>query len=74
MRYEVEVSFHRDFVEVEGSRISVGLTSRPEKGEANRELIRKLAKHFKVPSSQVRILSGLKSRNKIVEIAGDTTP
>ena len=68
MRYEVEVKFHRDFVEVRGDRIIVGLTSKPERGKANRELIKKLAKHFKVSQSQVRIVSGLRSRNKIVEI------
>ena len=68
MRYEVEVSFHKDFLKVEANKIMVGLTSKPEKGKANLELIKKLAKHFKVSSSQVRIVSGLKSRRKIVEI------
>ncbi|RLI00384.1 DUF167 domain-containing protein [Candidatus Bathyarchaeota archaeon] len=68
MRYEVEVTFHRDFLKVEANKIMIGLTSKPEKGKANLELIKKLAKHFKVPSSQIRIVSGLKSRRKIVEI------
>ncbi len=68
MRYEVEVKLHRDFIEVDGSRIVVGLTAKPERGEANRELIRKLAKQFDVPSSHVKIVSGLKSKSKIVEI------
>jgi uncharacterized protein (TIGR00251 family) len=68
VRYEVEVKFHRDSIEVNGNRILVGLTSKPERGEANRDLIRKLAKHFKVSTSQVRIVSGLKSKNKVVEI------
>jgi len=53
---------------VEGNRIVVGLTSKPEKGKANRELIKKLAKHFKVSSSRVKIVAGLKSRRKIVEV------
>ena len=68
MRYEVEVKFHKDFIEVDGNKILVGLTSKPEKGEANRELVRKLAKHFKVSTAQIRIISGLKSKRKIVEI------
>jgi uncharacterized protein (TIGR00251 family) len=55
-------------VKVQGNRILVGLTSRPEKGKANLELIRKLARHFKVSSSHVRIISGLKSRRKTVEV------
>lgn len=70
MRYEVEVEFHRDFIKVEGNKIIVGLTSMPEKGKANLELIKKLAKYFKVSSSQVKIVAGLKSRKKIVEIIG----
>ena len=68
MRYEIEVKFHKDFIEVNGNRILVGLTSKSEKGEANRELIRKLAKHFKVSTSQIRIAVGLKSKSKVVEI------
>jgi hypothetical protein len=68
MRYKIEVRFHRDFIEVYEHRIVVGLTSKPEQGRANRELIRKLAKHFNVSTSQVSIISGLRSRDKIVEI------
>ena len=68
MRYDVEVEFRNDFVRVDGNRILVGLRSRPVKGKANLELIKKLAKYFKVSSSQVRIVSGLKSRRKTVEI------
>jgi uncharacterized protein (TIGR00251 family) len=70
LRYEVEVEFHRDFIKVEGNKIIVGLISMPEKGKANLELIKKLAKRFKVSSSQVKIVAGLKSRKKIVEIIG----
>jgi len=68
MNYEVTVKLHRDFVRVDGNNITIGLTSRPEKGKANVELIKKLARHFNVSSSQVRIMSGFKSKRKIVEI------
>ncbi len=68
MRYEVEVKFHENFIKVEGNKIFVGLTSKPEKGKANLELIKKLAKYFKVSSSHIRIVAGLKSRRKIVEV------
>jgi len=68
MKYDVEVTFHGDFVQVEGNKIQVGLTSKPERGKANKELVKKLAKHFNVPSSHVNIISGLKSRDKVVEI------
>ena len=68
MRYEVKVEFHQDFIKVDGNTIVVGLTSKPEKGKANVELIKKLAEHFNVSSSQVKIVSGFKTRRKIVEI------
>ena len=68
MKYEVEVVFHKDFVKVEGNKIIVGLSSKPEHGKANLELTKKLAKHFNVSSSQIKILAGLKSRRKVVEV------
>ena len=57
MLYNVEVRFHRDFIEVDGDRIVIGLTSKPEQGKAYRELIKKLAEHFNVSTSQVSFLS-----------------
>ena len=71
MRYEVEVVFHKEFIKVEDDKIIVGLTSKPKRGRANLELIRKLAKHFNVSSSQIRIVSGMKSRRKIIEVIKD---
>jgi len=68
MKYKIKVKFHEDFVKIDGSSILIGLKSKPERGEANKELIKKLAEHFNVHSSRVRILSGFKARNKIVEI------
>ena len=66
--YEVKVEFHKDFIRVEGNRIIVGLTSKPEKGKANAELIKKIATYFNISSLQVKIVSGFKSRRKMVEI------
>lgn len=58
MIYKVSVTFHKDFIEVNNDEISVGIKSNPEKGEANRELIKKLSKYFNVSQSQVKITSG----------------
>ncbi len=68
MIYKVNVEFHKNFLKVNENQIIVGLTSKPERGKANRELIRKLAKHFNISTSQVRILKGHRSHSKIVEI------
>lgn len=67
------MEFHKDFVIVNRDKITVGITSKPENGKANLELIKKLAKHFNVSSSNVKIISGFKSRRKIVEIINDTS-
>ena len=48
--------------------LRVKLKSPPIKGQANRELIERLAKYYKVSKSQVNIISGQTSKNKIVEI------
>ncbi len=66
--YEIKVEFHKDFIRVEGNRIIVGLTSKPEKGKANAELIKKIATYFNISSLQVKIVSGFKSRRKMIEI------
>ncbi|MGC8935821.1 MAG: DUF167 domain-containing protein [Candidatus Methanomethylicaceae archaeon] len=68
MRFEVEVKFREDFLKVEGDKIFVGLKQRPEGGKANIELIKKLAKHFMVAPSQVQIVSGMRSRKKVIYI------
>ncbi len=42
----------------------------PKEDKANKELIETLAEYFKVPKSQISILTGLKSKQKIVNIEG----
>ena len=46
----------------------MSVRSPPLEGKVNAELIEALAKCFGVPKSRVRIVSGQKSRKKIVEI------
>ena len=55
-------------MEVNSGEIIVGVMARPEKGKANEEVIKKIAKYFGVPKSFVRIISGATSRKKIVEV------
>ena len=68
MRYSVTVKFKKDFVRVDGNQIVVGIQAKPEKGKANKELIQKIASHFKIAQSRVRIHSGLQSKRKVIEI------
>jgi len=62
------VEFNKDFVEVDGNQITVGIKSKPIGGAANNEVIKKLAKHFGTSSANVVIKSGHKSKEKIIEI------
>ena len=68
MRYQIRVKLKQDFIKQESGDLSVGIKAPPEKGKANQELIKKLAKYFEVDESKVKIISGLSSRNKVVEI------
>ena len=53
----------------EGDSFVVNVKEPPKEGTANRAVIKLLAHHFGVPQSQVRILSGFRSRNKVIEVA-----
>lgn len=57
-----------EFAGKHGDRIKVRVAGRAVEGKANEALIEFLAAHFRVPRRNVRILSGLKSRHKRVEI------
>lgn len=54
----------------EDGSLVICLKSPPVNGKANDELIKLLAKEFKVPKSSVRIKSGQSSKQKLVEIDG----
>lgn len=64
----MHVEFNKDSVEVSGSEITIGIKSKPVDGQANKEIVKKLAKHFGVSSANVAIRSGHRSRDKVVEI------
>jgi hypothetical protein len=66
--YQVHVELNSDSITVEGNEITIGVKSKPVGGKANKEVIKKLAKHFGVSSGNISIRKGHKSRDKIVEI------
>jgi uncharacterized protein (TIGR00251 family) len=51
-----------------GERLKIRLTASPVDGEANAHLIRLLARLFKVPKSQVTIVTGHTAREKRIAI------
>jgi len=55
--------------------LRIRIAAPPVAGAANRELIRFLAKFFKLPQNAVEIVSGTASKSKIVRLAGaDLSP
>ena len=48
--------------------LKVYVTAAPEKGKANKAVVEVLANHFGVQKDQIRFITGLRSRNKVVEI------
>ena len=57
----------KNLVKEENQGLKIYLVSPPVKGKANRLLIKILAKHLNCKERQLRILRGLKSRNKLIE-------
>ena len=65
---EADLSRFAEPRRVGGKYLRVKVAAPPIEGKANRELINILSKHFGVSKNKVTIVSGEKSRNKIVEI------
>jgi len=68
MIYKVQVEFSKEFLEIKKDLIKIGIKSKSIKGEANKEIIKKIAKYFKISTGLVQIKSGHKSSEKIIEI------
>jgi uncharacterized protein YggU (UPF0235/DUF167 family) len=69
LRYTVFVKFNpADRIVVYGDQITLSIKSKPERGKANRELIQKLADYFEIDKDKIRIISGMSSNKKLVEV------
>ena len=69
MIYKVRVKFSKDFLKINDDQIDIGIKSNPIKGEANKEIIKKIAKYFSISTGTIQIKSGHKSKEKIIEIS-----
>ncbi len=58
----------REEVVPEGEALVVRVREPPEGGKANRRVVELLAKYFGVPKSQVEIVRGHRSREKLVKV------
>jgi uncharacterized protein (TIGR00251 family) len=69
IQVNVKPNSRTEDVSREGDSFIVKVKEPPKEGKANQAVIKLLAEHFGVPQSQVRILSGFRSRNKVIEVA-----
>jgi len=58
----------RDEVVEEGDHLKVYVTAPPVRGKANEAVIEALAGFFNVKKSDIRIVSGERSREKVIEV------
>jgi len=70
MKISIKVVPHSPKEEMtkQGDVYTVRVREAPVQGKANEAVIRLVAERFRVPKSAVKIISGLTSRNKIIEI------
>lgn len=70
MKIQIKVKPNSKTEEInqEGDNFVVKVKEPPKEGKANQAVIKLLAKHFGVPQSQVKILSGLRGKTKVIEI------
>jgi hypothetical protein len=59
-----------EIIETSSGCYTVKVNAKPVDGSANIRLIEMLAMHFHVPFGLVRIMSGAKGRDKLIEIIG----
>lgn len=58
----------KNLLKEESAWIKVYLTAPPVDGKANDALVEFLAEHYGVRRSQLQIIKGLKSRNKVINM------
>jgi len=68
IQVKVKANSKTEEISQEGNKLIVKVKEPPKEGRANQAVIKLLAEHFEVSQSQVRILSGFKSKNKTIEV------
>lgn len=71
MKYTIKIQPNakkNEIIETKNDFLKIKIKAIPEHGKANQELIKFLSKYFKVPKSNIEIIKGQNTRNKIIEI------
>lgn len=57
--------------QIDNTHFETSVRARPIDGQANEAIVGLLAEFFKTPPSNIQLISGHKSRNKVFEIGRD---
>jgi uncharacterized protein len=71
MKYNIKIqpnAKENKIIEEKDDFLKIKIKAIPEHGKANDTLIKFLSKYFKIPKSNIEIIQGKNSRNKIIEI------
>ncbi len=58
----------KKIIKIDEDHFVISVNAPPEKGRANKEIVKTLAKYFDTVISKIKILAGEKSKEKIIEI------
>ncbi len=61
-------SFDKFILDDINNEIELSVNSAPLKGKANKEIIQKISNYFNIKSTNVKIVSGIHSKTKVVYI------
>lgn len=66
----VQPNASRDRIVTQGGTIKIYVTAVPEKGKTNKAVIEVIARRLGVPKGAISIVSGERSRKKLLEVEG----
>lgn len=58
----------KKLIKIDGTHYVISTSSPPENGKANKEIIKTMAKYFNISNSRIDIVSGEKSKEKVIEV------
>lgn len=59
---------NKKVTKIDDDHYMISVNAVPEKGKANKEVIKALSEYFDVANSRIKIISGEKSKDKILEL------
>ena len=68
MIQKITVRRGNDPIQEKEGVLIVSTTEKRERNKANIDIIRQLSKHYSIPQSSIRLISGATSSKKVVEI------